>query len=138
MDDPMSLQIPDLIDFNEDDMTPNFLQKGKKKINKNESIKLEEEERSLYEGPGFINPLQMNIKKDDKAKMFRFQSTNNANPSDEFENLKFHISDVNVPSPGKEFIRIKGVSNGVVLKNKKRTCNFETGSYLNFFDSLQE
>ena len=137
MDDPMSLQIPDLIDFNDDDMTPGFLQKGMKKINKNSSSKIEEEEKSIYEGPGFINPLQMNIKKDDAAKMFRFQSTS-AHPSDEFENQMFHISDINVPSPGKEFIRIKGVSNGVVLKNKKRTCNFETGSYLNFYDNLQE
>ncbi len=79
--------------------------------------------------PGYIDP-QANIT---SPPNMRF-----AEQDEDYFNPKGKSSDANIPGKEIEIIRQEGLSNGIVLVNKKRTANVETGEFTEMFSDLRK
>lgn len=121
----------------EDDSLDNlgFLQKGT--LIKKEEEHLEKENNfNEYSGPGYIDSSYMKIgTKITNSEDFKFKE--NSSPEDQFENVRYTKNDPFNPAASRELIRKNGLSNGVILNDRRRTCNFETGKYLQYYDALK-
>lgn len=121
----------------EDDSLDNlgFLQKGT--LIKKEEEHLEKENNlNEYSGPGYIDSSYMKIgTKITSSEDFKFKE--NSSPEDQFENVRYTKNDPFNPAASRELIRKNGLSNGVILNDRRRTCNFETGKYLQYYDALK-
>lgn len=124
-------------DSEEDDSLDNlgFLQKGT--LIKKEEEHLEKENNlNEYSGPGYIDSSYMKIgTKIINSDDFKFKE--NSSPEDQFENVRYTKNDPFNPAASRELIRKNGLSNGVILNDRRRTCNFETGKYLQYYDALK-
>lgn len=121
---------------NEDDDSENlgFLQKGT--AIKKEENHIQKDNISEYSGPGYIDSSFMKIgTKISNSEDFKFKENNS--PEDQFENIRFAKNDPFNPAASRELIRKNGLSNGVILNDRRRTCNFETGKYLQYYDALK-
>ncbi len=58
--------------------------------------------------------------------------------SDEYFNPNLTNTDLSNPGKDSEMIRQEGLSNGIVLSNKKRTANFETGEFPEMYLDLKK
>ena len=125
MESPESLQIPD---FDED--LPGFLQKGSK--SKPQPV----EEYNRYDGLGFINPDKLIV--DNKNKYSSLMRFKGDSPESMFNNIRASNPNPNAPAESVEQIRKQGLSNGIVLTDKKRSCNFETAKYAQIYLSLEK
>tara|TARA_B110000914_G_C15299184_1_gene370233 strand:- start:172 stop:699 length:528 start_codon:yes stop_codon:yes gene_type:complete len=134
LDDPIS-SIPDL-----DDVQLGFLQKGTaKKIEEEDSNNNSNNDLpSRYSGAGFVNPTHQNVSVRSQGQYTRFkQAKEYDDAQNQFDNLHYQKNERNNPAQSRELIRQKDLSNGVILVDKKRTANFETGQYLDFFYAMQ-
>lgn len=121
----------------EDDSLDNlgFLQKGTL-IKKEEEHIEKENNLNEYSGPGYIDSSYMKIgTKINNSEDFKFKE--NSSPEDQFENVRYTKNDPFNPAASRELIRKNGLSNGVILNDRRRTCNFETGKYLQYYDALK-
>ena len=121
----------------EDDSLDNlgFLQKGTS-IKKEEEHIEKENNLNEYSGPGYIDSSYMKIgTKITNSEDFKFKE--NSSPEDQFENVRYTKNDPFNPAASRELIRKNGLSNGVILNDRRRTCNFETGKYLQYYDALK-
>ena len=133
LDDPIS-SIPDL-----DDAQLGFLQKGTaKKIEEEDSNNNSNNDLpSRYSGAGFVNPTHQKMYPRSQGEYTRFKQNEFGDAHNQFDNLHYQKNERNNPAQSRELIRQKDLSNGVILVDKKRTANFETGQYLDFFYAMQ-
>ena len=121
----------------EDDSLDNlgFLQKGT--LNKKEEEHLEKENNlNEYSGPGYIDSSYMKIgTKITNSEDFKFKE--NSSPEDQFENVSYTTNAPSNPASSRKKKKKNGLSNGVILNDRRRTCNFETGKYLQYYDALK-
>lgn len=84
--------------------------------------------KDIYNSPGYILPYanidSSQAENNKYYKQMRFTAQN-----DDYFNPNQKSSDPMNPGKEIEMIRQEGLSNGVVIVNKKRTANFETGEY---------
>jgi len=126
LDDPLS-SLPDL-----DDESLGFIQKAaEKKVTKSSSDDDNEPAYNRYKGSGYIDPIHQKVNPMDHATYLRFKQFTNADQ--QFDNVHYQKSDTNNPASSRELLRQKELSNGVLLVEKKRTANFETGPFLDFY-----
>lgn len=85
------------------------------------------------DAPGFINP-NANIGNANVPNSFRFSQKK---PKDDNPSLQPWFYNTGNPPKDSEIIRKEGLSNGVVLHKGKRTLNFETGKYPQYFMDLR-
>ena len=86
--------------------------------------------------PGFINPtanLNSNLSTG-PSNSFRFSQKK---PKDDQPSLQPWFYNRGNPPRDSEIIRKSGLDNGVVLFKRKRTLNFETGKYPQYFMDLR-
>jgi len=115
----------------------NFIEKIK--VNK-----AEKKDNSYYmENPGFMdNDVYVkggitSIKKNNPAKL-RFAQISASPIDNEFLNQNAGSTDPAEPTPHYEQIRKTKLSNGIVLSNKRRTINTETGDFPEMFLDLRK
>lgn len=92
--------------------------------------------RSRKAKPGYLD---MNLVFSGNAKkhpVFRFKSL--SRQEDDFFNRDSHTSDPNSPLKEIEMLRKENLSNGVLIIDRKRTCNFETGKYPSYYLDLRK
>jgi hypothetical protein len=81
--------------------------------------------------PGYLD-VNMVTKRSKGRNMHRFKQ------DDDFYNPNIGSNDVQQPTKEMEILRKEGLSNGIVTFDNKRTVNFETGSYPEFFNALRK
>jgi hypothetical protein len=93
--------------------------------------------------PGFLD---VNFV-DNKGKFYRNERRNKyprfvqkfmAGQDEDFYNKDSGSTDPNNPTKEIEIIRKEGVSNGIILVDKKRICNFETSKYPEYYMDLRK
>ena len=130
LEDPLS-SLPDL-----DEESLGFIQKAaaKKVVKVNDDFE-EQPQNDRYRGAGFVDPTHFKINQISEAAYMKFKQYTNAD--EQFDNLHYQKNDRNSPASSRELLRQKDLSNGVLLVDLKRTANFETGQYLDFFYASQ-
>ncbi len=68
---------------------------------------------------------------------YRFLQKSLSGQDDDYYNKENGSSDPNTPSKEIEMLRKESLSNGVLVLDKKRTCNVETGKYPEYYLDLR-
>ncbi len=68
---------------------------------------------------------------------FRFLQKSLSGQDDDFFNKENGSSDPSLPSKEVEMLRKESLSNGVLVVDRKRTCNVETGKYPEYYLDLR-
>lgn len=68
---------------------------------------------------------------------YRFLQKSLSGQDDDYYNKENGSSDPNVPSKEVEMLRKESLSNGVLVVDRKRTCNVETGKYPEYYLDLR-
>lgn len=68
---------------------------------------------------------------------YRFLQKSLSRQDDDYYNKENGSSDPNIPSKEIEMLRKESLSNGVLIVDRKRTCNVETGKYPEYYLDLR-
>jgi hypothetical protein len=88
--------------------------------------------------PGYLDKNIVFTGNTKKHPVFRFMQKSLSGQDDDYFNKETGTNDPNKPSKEIEMLRKEGLSNGVLVVDRKRICNFETGKYPEYYLDLRK
>lgn len=154
---PEKTEQDDIITGDEIPSLPDFVENG---INTNSNLEIEKLKSNIRNNqhydynsysnfgdneirPGFLdinytNKGRVKKNRNNRKLNFRFMQKSMSGQDEDFFNKDSGATDPNYPTREIEMIRKDGVSNGIILVNKKRICNFETSKYPEYYMDLRK